>query len=166
MRQPSQTVIKKPICLARIELATLIVEVTSEYENSFERRRIDLEVDIPHGLWVDMDPIVMRDAIRKIIDNAVEAMPQGGDFLITSLISKGGLLIEFADSGPGISEELKHRLFEPFATTKHDHAGLGLSLVRDIVHAHHGSVDVTDCPEGGAALTIQLPLVREQRMAA
>ena len=166
MRQQSGTLIKKPICPSRTELATLIVEVTSEYEEQFKRQRIELEVDVPHSLWVNLDAVVIRDAIRKVIDNAVEAMHSGGLFVITSLVTKNGLVIEFADSGPGVSEELKHRLFEPFATTKHDHAGLGLSLVRDVVEAHAGSVDVLDCPEGGAAVTICLPLVREQRMAA
>ena len=108
----------------------------------------------------------MRDAFRKLIDNAIEAMPRGGDLVITSLATPQNLVIEFADSGPGVSDELRHRLFEPFATTKHDHAGLGLCMVRDIVQAHQGTISVLDCPEGGAAFTIQLPVAREQRMAA
>ena len=121
---------------------------------------------MPHGLAVELDSVVMRDAFRKLVDNAIEAMPTGGELVITGLLTKGGVVIEFADSGPGISEELKQRLFEPFATTKHDHAGLGLTMVRDIVAAHHGSVYVVDCPEGGAAFTIRLPQIRERRMAA
>lgn len=157
---------KNQICPQRMELAQLMVDVTSDYSQTLEHKSIDLEVDVPHGLWFDLDAVVMRDAVRKIIDNAIEAMPQGGMLVITSLITRKGLIIEFADSGPGVSEELKHRLFEPFATTKHDHAGLGLSIVRDVVRAHGGAVDVQDCPEGGTAITIELPLIREQRMAA
>ncbi len=166
MRKSSNTLTKKPICPQRLDLAQLLVDVTNEYSDAFMRKRIELEIDLPHNLWVDLDAIVMRDAFRKVIDNAIEAMPSGGAFVITSLVTKTGLVVEFADSGPGVSEELKQRLFEPYATTKHDHAGLGLAIVRDIVAAHSGSVDVMDCPEGGAAFTIQLPLAREQRMAA
>ena len=166
MRRGASTINKKPICPARLELATIVVAVTDEYTEKFERHGIVLEIDVPHDLMVDLDSIVMRDAFRKLIDNALEAMPNGGCLVITSVVTKGGLVIEFADSGPGVSEELKQRLFEPFATTKHDHAGLGLSMVRDIVHAHNGSINVVDCPEGGAAFTIRLPHVREQRMAA
>jgi len=166
MHKSSNTLTKKPICPSRLDLAQLLVEVTDEYSSTFMRKQIELEIDVPHSLGVDLDPIVMRDAFRKIIDNAIDAMPNGGAFIITSLVTKDGLLVEFADSGPGVSEELKQRLFEPFATTKHDHAGLGLAIVRDIIAAHHGSISVVDCPEGGAAFTIQLPLVREQRMAA
>lgn len=166
MRRGTSTLNKKPIAPSRLDLTTIIVDVTNEYADRFERQGITLEVDVPANLAADLDPIVMRDAFRKLIDNGLEAMPKGGDFVITSLLTKTGIVIEFADSGPGVSEELKHRLFEPFATTKHDHAGLGLSMVRDIVQAHHGSINVVDCPEGGAAFTIRLPQVRQQRMAA
>ena len=166
MRKSASTLNKKPISPTRLDMAQLLVEVTDEYSDKFVRQRIELEIDVPHNVWVDLDPIVIRDAFRKIIDNAIDAMPVGGVFIITSLVTKSGLVVEFADSGPGVSEELKQRLFEPFATTKHDHAGLGLAIVRDIIVAHHGSISVVDCPEGGAAFTIQLPLAREQRMAA
>jgi signal transduction histidine kinase len=166
MRGQSSTTSKKPICPSRYDLASVIAAVVEEYTEKFKRRGITLELDVPHDVAAVIDGVLMRDAFRKLIDNAVEAMPQGGDLVITSLTTPQHLVIEFADSGPGISDELRHRLFEPFATTKHDHAGLGLCMVRDIVGAHHGTVTVMECPEGGTAFTIQLPQAREQRMAA
>jgi two-component system sensor histidine kinase BaeS len=144
----------------------VIAAVAEEYTEKFACRGIRLELDVPHDVAAVIDPVLMRDAFRKLIDNAVEAMPQGGELIITSLATPQWVVIEFADSGPGISDELRHRLFEPFATTKHDHAGLGLCMVHDIVQAHHGTVSAIECPEGGTAFTIQLPQVREQRMAA
>lgn len=156
----------KAISLHRIELATLLVEVTDSYTETFERIGIDVELDVPHNLWVELDSILMRDAFRKLIDNAIEAMPLGGTLTITSLIGRSGLEIEFADSGVGVSDELKERLFEPFATTKHDHAGLGLSMVRDIVESHQGVISVDDCPDGGTAMTLSLPRRTSTRMAA
>ena len=166
MRRSSSHINMKPIHPMSRDLATLLVEVTDEYAPKFERYGIEAEVDVPHDLAVVLDAIIMRDAFRKLIDNALEAMPDGGSLVITALATPDGIVMEFADSGPGVSEELKHRLFEPFSTTKHDHAGLGLSMVRDMVYAHHGTVTVDDCPEGGAAFTIRLPYLREQRMAA
>ena len=115
---------------------------------------------------MELDPILMREAFRKLIDNAIEAMPTGGQLTITSLVGRRGLEIEVADSGRGISDELKERLFEPFATTKHDHAGLGLSLVRDIVTSHEGTVTVDDCPDGGTAFTLSIPIQTAKRQAA
>lgn len=156
----------KAISLQRLELATLLVDVTNAYTEAFEKKGIDVELDVPHNLWVELDGVLMRDAFRKLIDNAMEAMPSGGTLTITSLIGRGGLEIEFADSGIGVSDELKERLFEPFATTKHDHAGLGLSMVRDIVTSHQGTIDVNDCPDGGTALTLSLPRRTNARMAA
>ena len=118
------------------------------------------------NLWVDLDPVLMRDAFRKLIDNAVEAMPRGGNLVITSLIGRGGLEIEVADSGRTISDELKARLFEPYATTKHGHTGLGLAMVREIVESHEGSVCVDDCHEGGTAFTLTFPIRNSARQAA
>lgn len=154
------------IQLRRLELASLILEVTEAYEDAFQRCAIDVELDVPHNLWVELDPILIRDAFRKLIDNAVEAMPSGGQLTITSLIGRTGLEIEFADTGRGVSDELKERLFEPFSTTKHDHAGLGLSLVRNVATSHQGTVCVDDCPEGGTAFTLSFPLPSVARQAA
>lgn len=152
--------------LQRLDLASLIIDVAMTYTKQLDDAKIDVDLDVPHNLWVELDPILMRDAFRKLIDNAVEAMPNGGQLTITSLVGRTGLDIEFADSGRGISDELKERLFEPFATTKHDHAGLGLSLVRDIVSSHQGTVTVDDCPEGGTAFTISIPFRNLERQAA
>lgn len=156
----------QPIRRQRTDLAGLILGVADAYVEVLQRQGIDLDLDVPHNLWVDLDHILMRDAFRKLIENAIEAMPNGGMLAITSLIGRHGLEIEFADSGCGVSDELKERLFEPFSTTKHDHAGLGLSLVKEIVQSHQGTVTVDDCPEGGTAFTLLLPLANTQRQAA
>ena len=156
----------QPINRQRLDLASVILNVVSEYEGCFAEQHIELDLDVPHNLWVDLDNVLIRDAFRKLIDNAVDAMPTGGNLTITSLIGRTGLEIEVADSGCGVSDELKERLFEPFATTKHDHAGLGLSIVRDIVSTHEGTVTVDDCPEGGTAFTLQFPMRNLSRRAA
>lgn len=156
----------KSIQTQRIDLASLIIDVATVYTHQFEAAKIDVDLDVPHNLWVELDPILMREAFRKLIDNALEAMPAGGQLTITSLVGRRGLEIEIADSGRGISDELKDRLFEPFATTKHDHAGLGLSLVRDIVSSHEGTITVDDCPDGGTAFTMSIPIQSAKRQAA
>ncbi len=156
----------RPICPQRLDIASLIAEVSSTYTELFDERRIDVDLDVPHNLWVDLDPVLMRDAFRKLIDNAIEAMPGGGVLVITSLVGRNGLEIEFADSGHPVSDELKDRLFEPFASTKHGHSGLGLSIVKQVVECHNGTIQVDDCPEGGTAFTMAFPLGAERRAAA
>lgn len=156
----------QPIQRQRLELASLILEVVSSYAEQLERRDIEVDLDVPQNLWVEIDNVLMREAFRKLIDNAIEAMPSGGCLTVTSLISRSDLEIEFADTGCGVSDELKERLFEPFSTTKHDHAGLGLSMVREIVNSHEGTIVVDDCPEGGTAFTLCMPVRNVSRQAA
>ena len=65
-----------------------------------------------------------------------------------------GLVVTIADHGPGIEEELRLRVFEPYFTTKADGTGLGLALVRQTMEAHRGTISVGETPGGGATFTI------------
>ena len=91
-------------------------------------------------------------------------MPEGGDLVITSYDGVRGFELEVADSGPGLSDEDKRRVFEPFYTTKQNGTGLGLAVVYHVAEAHGGTVTAANCPEGGAAFTIKFP--RKQMRAA
>jgi signal transduction histidine kinase len=71
--------------------------------------------------------------------------------------SGGGVQVEIADHGPGIPADLKPRIFEPYFTSKSDGTGLGLTLVRQTVEAHGGTIEVADTPGGGATFRIWLP---------
>jgi signal transduction histidine kinase len=66
--------------------------------------------------------------------------------------------VTIADHGPGIPEEMRHRVFEPYFTTKADGTGLGLALVRQTVAAHGGAITVGETPGGGAAFNLVFPL--------
>ena len=156
----------RSLCSRRLDLAALIDDVCLSFRETCQRQRVVVEIDVPDNLWVDLDPVLIRDAFRKIIENSLDAMPAGGRLAITSLIGRFGLEIEFADSGPGLSKDIHDRLFEPFTTTKEHRAGLGLSMVRDIVSVHQGSITVADCPEGGTAFTFLFPFRNAARQAA
>ena len=77
--------------------------------------------------------------------------------MITSWQGPRGIELEVADSGPGISEETRRRVFEPFFSTKPGGTGLGLAVVWRAAEAHGGEVHVLNCPEGGAAFTLRIP---------
>ncbi len=100
---------------------------------------------------------MLRCALVNLALNSLEAMPEGGRLVVTSYIGRGGVELEVADSGPGLSEEARRRAFEPFFTTKRDGAGLGLAVVHRIAEAHGGDVRAMNCPEGGAAFTLRFP---------
>ncbi len=67
--------------------------------------------------------------------------------------------LTIADNGSGFPEELITRAFEPYVTTKHHGTGLGLAIVKKIVEEHHGEILIRNRTEGGAAITIALPLI-------
>jgi signal transduction histidine kinase len=97
--------------------------------------------------------------------NAIDVMPDGGSLVITSYENARGFELEVADSGPGLSEEVKRKAFEPFYSTKQNGTGLGLAIVYHVAEAHGGTVTAMNCPEGGAAFTIKIPR-RAMRAAA
>lgn len=71
-------------------------------------------------------------------------------------------MIRVGDSGPGIPEELRDKVFEPFYTTKGDGTGIGLSLCQRIIHDHHGTLTVEESARGGAEFVIALAAEQER----
>jgi signal transduction histidine kinase len=65
--------------------------------------------------------------------------------------------IAIADTGPGIPEEKRDRIFQPYFTDKRDGTGLGLAIVRQTIEQHHGTITVADTPGGGATFLVRLP---------
>lgn len=108
----------------------------------------------------------LRRAFANLLRNAAEAMQGRGaiDVIVTG--DAAGLAVVIADHGPGIAEDLRQRVFEPYVTTKPDGTGLGLALVRQTVDAHGGTIAVTATPGGGATFTIVFPPAPRQRPSA
>ena len=147
-------------------LQDLIEEIIDSLAPQFEAQRIDVSLDVPPNTVVTADREMMRRAILNLVLNSVDAMPHGGEIVVTSYQRRGGLELEIADSGPGLPEDSKVKVFDPFFTTKATGTGLGLSIVNRIVEAHGGRVTAMNCPEGGAAFTIELPPRRAMGVAA
>ncbi|HEX9633047.1 MAG TPA: HAMP domain-containing sensor histidine kinase [Gemmatimonadales bacterium] len=98
----------------------------------------------------------LRRAVENVVRNAV-AFTDGTGIAIAARRSAGGIEVTVRDHGPGVPDEMKDRIFEPYVTTRKGGTGLGLALVRQTVHAHGGQVTVSDAPGGGAQFTITLP---------
>jgi signal transduction histidine kinase len=147
-------------------LQDLVEEIFDSLAPQLEAQRIDVSLDVPPNTVVTADREMMRRAILNLVLNAVDVMPRGGELVVTSYQRHGGLELEVADSGPGLTEDDKRKIFDPFFTTKATGTGLGLSIVHRIVEAHGGRVTAMNCPEGGAAFTIELPPRRAMGVAA
>jgi two-component system sensor histidine kinase HydH len=100
---------------------------------------------------------MLRRAVLNLVLNALDAMPDGGELVVTACSTERGFEVEVADSGPGIPGDALPRIFEPFFTTKSAGTGLGLAIVDRIAAAHRGEIAAANCAEGGAAFTLRIP---------
>src|SRR6059036_1304318 len=100
------------------------------------------------------DPL--RRAFSNLLRNAAEAMGGHGPIEVGVAKDGQGVLVTIADHGPGIPEEQRQRVFEPYFTTKQDGTGLGLALVRQTIEAHNGTIRVSETAGGGATFSIVL----------
>jgi two-component system nitrogen regulation sensor histidine kinase NtrY len=109
---------------------------------------------------LNMDRRQIKQALINLVDNAISAMRRRGriDILVSEDAAQERVLIEVADSGPGIADDVKARLFEPNFSTKTTGMGLGLTIVNSIISDHQGRVRVEDNAPAGARFIIELPL--------
>lgn len=146
-------------------LAPLVEELLISLAPQMEAQTIQSEVDIPPSMEVVADRELIRRALRNLMVNALDAMPQGGTLSVRAQTTSEGVTLEVADTGPGLSEETLGRAFEPFYTTKPGGTGLGLAIVYRIAEAHGATVAAANRPEGGARFTFSLPLVSQEAAA-
>jgi two-component system sensor histidine kinase PilS (NtrC family) len=113
---------------------------------------------------VEMDPHQFRQILWNILENALEAMPEGGDLCVHVAFSGGSdgnareVRIDIEDNGPGMPEDVRNRIFEPFMTTKDKGMGLGLSIVYQLVKNAGGRIEVFQAAKGGAIFSIFFPV--------
>jgi signal transduction histidine kinase len=98
----------------------------------------------------------MQRALDNLIINAIQNTPSGGTISVDACRRGDKLLFQVSDTGPGVSDELRERLFEPFVTGRADGTGLGLAIVREIARNHRGQVRLVRSV-GGAEFEIEVP---------
>jgi PAS domain S-box-containing protein len=128
---------------------------------------IEVDVDLPGELpEIQGDPDQLTQVFTNLLINAFEAMEGRGTVRITAtsvrLANAGdgrdAVLVEVFDDGPGIPPDVAENVFDPFFTTKPKGSGLGLSIVRKIVDAHDGRIDVQTAPGQGTTIRVTLPV--------
>lgn len=140
----------------RILIREVVAEVCDDLAIPLVERGIQVDIDASDQSLVG-DAGMLRRAVANLVRNAIDAMPNGGELVITAYQGPYALELEVADSGPGVDDVMLHRIFDPFYSTRPLRAGLGLTVVRSVAEAHGGDVSVANCPEGGAAFTLRLP---------
>ncbi|HWE24393.1 MAG TPA: ATP-binding protein [Myxococcales bacterium] len=145
----------------RFSLEQPVQSALELYAEEMREKRIDVRQELKPGLReAQGDPVQIQQVIAHLLQNAIAAMPQGGELRI-GLTDVGGdaLKLTVSDTGKGIAPEIRERIFDPFFSTKDGAAGvgLGLSISHSIVEAHHGKLLVDSVPGRGATFTVLLP---------
>ncbi|RKY01523.1 hypothetical protein DRP77_09545 [Candidatus Poribacteria bacterium] len=160
----------------KADLHLLIKECLASSLEGFEGIEVKLDLS-EEAREVEVDVEQMKQVFRNLFLNAAEAMPEGGRITvrvypwrkpfrteiggeIVTLPPGQTVVIEVSDTGPGIPDEIKDRIFNPFFTTKTTGTGLGLAIVHRIIEAHGGVISVKDREGGGATFVIKLPMNR------
>ena len=118
----------------------------------------------PSTISVDVDQLML--ALDALIENAVQHTEQGGMIVIGAVAERGTLRIRIGDSGDGIPEEARRKVFDRFyrvdggRSRRHGGVGLGLAIVKAIAEAHGGSVSVHSRPGAGSMFEVRLPGLR------
>ena len=132
-------------------------------EHRLESYDVDVSVIREQPLpEIEGDPEQLKEVLVNLIENACEAMGQGGSIIVeedidTSIVKREAV-IRVSDNGPGIPESIQSKLFEPFFTTKDEGTGLGLSIATRIIEEHQGRLDVTSVEIEGTTFTIKIPI--------
>ncbi len=104
----------------------------------------------------------IREVFTNVINNALDAMPDGGIITIRTCREDDHICIKIADTGTGIPETIRSRIFDPFFTTKGvQSTGLGMSVSYGIIGRHHGTIAVDSTEGNGTAFTVKIPITRE-----
>ncbi|WP_416307010.1 sensor histidine kinase [Neptunicella sp. SCSIO 80796] len=142
----------------RIRIQQLFSQVQTLATQQWQHKGIDLSVDIqPATLEMDIDVDMVEQLLINLLKNAEQALVDEQQPKVTMrafLNRRGHVVIEIGDNGQGIADELKHKVFVPFFTTKKDGSGVGLALTRQVMIAHGGSVKLSQSELGGALFSL------------
>jgi CheY-like chemotaxis protein/anti-sigma regulatory factor (Ser/Thr protein kinase) len=151
---PSQTVDVNAVVQDAVEMTR------TRWHDETQSRGVDVDLAVQLGSipYVDGHPAELREALTNLILNAVDALPRGGVITVATRTVDDGAVVTVADTGVGMSESVKRRIFEPFFSTKGPKGtGLGLAMVYGIVSRHGGEVSVESIEGAGSTFTIRLP---------
>jgi two-component system sensor histidine kinase AtoS len=138
----------------------LVEQVVQPYRAGVTER-IAIDVEVPRDLpQVVVDRTLIGRALTNVIENALHAMPGQGTLSIRASLERASrhVRVALADTGVGMDEEARLRVFEPYFSTKATGTGLGLTIAKRNVELNGGVIDVASTPGAGTIVTIDLPL--------
>ena len=149
----------RDLILSTIDLNSYLREILLSYP-FIPGITVKEELD-PESVRIKVDAEEIKQAIRNIVSNAVEAMNGGGTLTVGTKVGRRVVCIYIADTGPGISEEVRHKMFAPFFTTKARGTGLGLAVVGKAISRHKGKLFIQSEVGKGTCFQIYLKIYKK-----
>ena len=142
--------------------ASHLNDLVSDFIEFYQPKAADKKIDISPHLAADLPPVMldrslMRQALMNLVQNAEQAMPDGGLLEFQTRLSGEQVHLELIDNGSGMSERTRDKMFQVFFSTRTGGSGLGLPTVRKIIRAHRGDIACDSEPGRGTRFTILLP---------
>jgi signal transduction histidine kinase len=151
-----------PLEPRRADLVDVCLRAVAELRAAHPDREIVL--DLPREAWLTCDPDRVAQVVSNLVGNALEHSPSGSEIRVALTTSADGEVLVVHNGGPPIPPELTGEIFEPFRRGPHGgdagSVGLGLFIVRELVRAHGGTVEVRSSAEHGTTFTVRLPHAR------
>ena len=145
-----------------VDLAAWLEQEAPRYHNLAQEKGIHVDIHLGADT-ARLDPDYLSAILRHLVSNAIKFTPEQGRVAVDISRQPHGLVVTVDDSGPGIPEPERERVFDAFyqvedvSTRTHEGLGVGLSLVRALARAHGGTVKITNSPLGGARIIVTLP---------
>lgn len=142
------------------DLESVVGDVLASFAAPMEAQHVSRVVSVDHELGeIDVDPYRLRQVLANLVSNSINQMPEGGRLEVSAArVEEGKVRIQVADTGPGIPPERLEDVFKRFVKSGDSTgSGLGLSIARDLIEAHGGTISAGNRPDGGAVFTIELP---------
>lgn len=145
--------------LEETDLVELVEDVLAGLKGRAATQTVEMEVVAPEDVRAEVDPVRIREVVINLAVNALRHMPEGGT--LTATVRPNPPTFEVADTGPGIPADQLDAIFDRFVKAADSQgSGLGLTIVKDLVEAHGGTVRASN--EQGAVFTVELPGIRDQ----
>ena len=164
-----------PLSVQQLLMDVSEISRTGLTQRIIAKRQTDAPEGIPIKLITEIncqsfvlgDATELREVLVNMIFNAVDAMPEGGEIMLRAEEVNESVIISVSDTGIGMSDEVRRRVFDPFFSTKGDAGtGMGLAISFGIIRRHDGNVEVESQLGAGATFRIQLPLASSDELAA
>lgn len=153
----------RDINFARIDIKNMVEKIVTLLEKEFAEKRINFvhQYDAAAELYGDTDLLIQT--LLNLLKNSIQATPAGGHISLNIHCDGETCRISVSDSGAGMSEETKSKMFDPFYTTRKSGSGLGLAVSHRIVERHNGYFEIKSAVNAGTTITIVLPPQGERR---